>query len=133
MQHVHLDVLGEDTEGYLDGPGGTRRIKQGTEDRLADLAITILGQGGLSQAPAHEITDVRDRRGTRRKDLEEHDDRHDLDRFPTGTVNGLGHRIAPQSRTQRAMAHVWAEARLFDSGHHRKRNGGGARTTASAA
>ncbi len=120
MQDVHLDVLREDTERDLDGPGRPSGVEQRAEDGIPDRTVALLRQRRLGQAAADEIADVGYRRGARGKYLEENDDRHDLDRVPTGTVNGLSHRISPQSRTQRAMAHVWAEARLFDSGHDRK-------------
>ena len=44
VQHVYLDVLREDAERHLDGPGGPGRVEQRPEHGLADLAVALVGE-----------------------------------------------------------------------------------------
>ncbi len=95
MQHVNLDVLGEDAEGHLDRAGRPRGVEQRAEHRLADLPGAFLVERGLGEAVPDEIADIGNGRWAGREDLREDDDRNDLNRVRAGTVEGLSHRSLP--------------------------------------
>jgi hypothetical protein len=44
VQHVNFDVLREDAERYVDRAGRACGVKQGPEDRFADLSRAFFGQ-----------------------------------------------------------------------------------------
>jgi hypothetical protein len=92
VQDVDLDVLREDAERDVDGPGGPCGIQQRPEHRLADLPDPLVGERRLSEAAPDEVPDLRDRRRARREDLRQHHDRDYLNVVFFRPEDRLGHR-----------------------------------------
>ena len=91
VQHVHLDVLGEDPEGDLDRPGRPGGVEQGAEHGLTDPAGALLVQRRLGEAAADEVTDLRDPGRPGRKGLGQHHHGDDLDRPVPVSVGQFRH------------------------------------------